>query len=67
MGVKTWLSRKKNGRISAPPKVSTGVSISFIMFFILLGVIMPLFGVSLIFILIVEAIICLINRKRINV
>ncbi|GGJ47632.1 PepSY-associated TM helix domain-containing protein [Virgibacillus salexigens] len=67
LGVKTWLSRKKNGRISAPPKVSTGVSISFIMFFILLGVIMPLFGVYLFFILIVEAIICLINRKRINV
>ncbi|MGE7977380.1 PepSY-associated TM helix domain-containing protein [Psychrobacillus sp. NPDC093200] len=66
-GIKTWLSRKKKDKLSAPPKASSGVSISFIIFMIVLGVIMPLFGISLILVIMIEGIIHFLNkRKNIN-
>ncbi|MGG4443720.1 PepSY-associated TM helix domain-containing protein [Brevibacillus fortis] len=61
-GFKTWLSRKKEGSFSAPPKVSSGISSSFIVFMVILGVIMPLFGLSLIVVAIIEGIIYFIRK-----
>lgn len=63
-GLKTWLSRKKEGKFSAPPKISGGISIGFIIFMIVLGLIMPLFGISLIVVAIIEWIIYLINKQK---
>jgi uncharacterized iron-regulated membrane protein len=63
-GFKMWLSRKKDGKFSAPPKVSSGISISFILFMVILGLIMPLFGISLIVVTIIEGIIHLTNKRR---
>lgn len=65
-GIKTWLSRKKEGKLSAPPKISSGLSIGFIIFMVTLGLIMPLFGISLIIVGIIEWIIHL-KRKNISI
>ncbi|CAH0307646.1 hypothetical protein SRABI96_04849 [Peribacillus sp. Bi96] len=63
-GFKTWLSRKKEGKLSTPPKASSGLSIGFIIFMVILGLIMPLFGISLIVVAIVEGIIYLIKKEK---
>jgi uncharacterized iron-regulated membrane protein len=53
-GIKTWLSRKKKGEFSAPPNTSKGVSVGFIIIMILLGIVMPLFGISLLLVILLE-------------
>ncbi|MDM5339127.1 PepSY domain-containing protein [Fictibacillus enclensis] len=63
-GMKTWLARKRKGEISAPPVASKGVSVSFILFMVILGLLMPLFGLSLIAVAIVEGIIYLTNKEK---
>ncbi|WP_037463982.1 PepSY-associated TM helix domain-containing protein [Shimazuella kribbensis] len=63
-GMKTWLSRKKEGKFSAPPKTSSKLSIGFIIFMVVLGVAMPLFGLSLIAVIIMEGIISLIKKVK---
>lgn len=67
-GFRTWLLRKKQGMLSAPPKISQKVSIPFIIFMIILGILMPLFGFSLIAVVLVEIIINLVskNKKEVN-
>ncbi|MCL1694460.1 MULTISPECIES: PepSY domain-containing protein [unclassified Lysinibacillus] len=63
-GFRTWLLRKKQGILSAPPKISQKVSIPFIIFMILLGILMPLFGFSLIAVLLVEFVINLVSKNK---
>ncbi|MGE7688531.1 PepSY-associated TM helix domain-containing protein [Lysinibacillus sp. NPDC097214] len=63
-GFRTWLLRKKQGMLSAPPKISQKVSIPFIMFMIILGILMPLFGLSLIAVVLVEIIINLVSKNK---
>lgn len=63
-GFRTWLLRKKQGILSAPPKISQKVSIPFIIFMILLGLLMPLFGFSLIAVLLVEFVINLVSKNK---
>ncbi|QNK89124.1 PepSY domain-containing protein [Sporosarcina sp. resist] len=63
-GIKTWLSRKKEGKFSAPPKASSGLSIGFIIFMMVLGLIMPLFGISLFVVAIIEGILYLANKEK---
>ncbi|WP_028391092.1 PepSY-associated TM helix domain-containing protein [Bacillus cihuensis] len=63
-GFKTWLSRKKNNSLSAPPKISSGISISFIVCMVISGLIMPLFGISLILVILIESIIYFINKSN---
>ncbi len=41
-GFKTWLSRKKDGKLSTPPKIPSSLSIGFIVFMVILGIVMPL-------------------------
>ncbi|MEB2299150.1 PepSY domain-containing protein [Lysinibacillus xylanilyticus] len=66
-GFRTWLLRKKQGMLSAPPKISQKVSIPFIIFMIILGILMPLFGLSLIAVVLVELIINLVSKNKIEV
>ncbi|MGE7929655.1 PepSY-associated TM helix domain-containing protein [Lysinibacillus xylanilyticus] len=66
-GVRTWLLRKKQGMLSAPPKISQKVSIPFIIFMIILGILMPLFGLSLIVVVVVEIIINLVSKNKTDV
>lgn len=63
-GFKTWLSRKKAGQLSAPPNVASGVPIGFIALMIVLGIIMPLFGISLLFVVCIEGIMYLIKKQK---
>jgi uncharacterized iron-regulated membrane protein len=63
-GIKTWLSRKKEGAFSAPPKISSKLSIGFIIFMIALGLIMPLFGLSLIVVVLIEGIVYLMKKVK---
>lgn len=63
-GFRTWLLRKKQGILSAPPKISQKVYIPFIIFMIILGILMPLFGLSLIAIVLVELIINLVSKNK---
>lgn len=63
-GVSTWLLRKKQGMLSAPPKISQKVSIPFIIFMIILGILMPLFGLSLMAVVLVEILINLVSKNK---
>jgi len=62
-GFKSWLIRKKKNLLSAPPKLSS-VSIGFLIFMIIMGIIMPLFGISLIVIFIIELIMVMFNKRK---
>ncbi|HWI48135.1 MAG TPA: PepSY domain-containing protein, partial [Rummeliibacillus sp.] len=66
LGVKTWFSRKKKGEFSAPPKTSKGISVGFGIIMIVLGIIMPLFGISLLVVALIEICIWLFRKKTIQ-
>ncbi|MFH5185391.1 PepSY-associated TM helix domain-containing protein [Paenibacillus sp. TAB 01] len=55
-GFRTWLIRKRKNFLSAPPNLSSKLSIGFIIFMAILGCIMPLFGISLILVVLIEII-----------
>ncbi|MCY9589958.1 PepSY domain-containing protein [Paenibacillus chitinolyticus] len=55
-GFRTWLTRKKKNSLSAPPNLSSKLSVGFIIFMLLLGCMMPLFGISLILAVLIEII-----------
>ncbi|WP_152397649.1 PepSY-associated TM helix domain-containing protein [Paenibacillus cellulositrophicus] len=61
-GYKTWLARKKKNCISAPP--SGKISAGFIAFMVILGLLMPLFGISFIIVAIIEVIINLTHKTK---
>ncbi|WP_025785941.1 PepSY domain-containing protein [Sporosarcina sp. D27] len=63
-GFKMWLSRKRKGNLSSPPKTTSGISIGFIVLMVILGIIMPLFGISLIVVLAIEGVLYLVNHKK---
>ncbi|MGG4498143.1 PepSY-associated TM helix domain-containing protein [Brevibacillus reuszeri] len=63
-GIKTWLFRKAEQKSFAPPKVSNRLSIGFISLMVILGVIMPLFGISLLVIALIEGILFVTRGKR---
>ncbi|EKN71388.1 sulfite reductase [NADPH], flavoprotein, alpha subunit [Neobacillus bataviensis LMG 21833] len=63
-GFKTWLSRKRESSFSVPPKTSSRISIGFIAFMVILGLAMPLFGLSLILVAILEGSFYFINRRK---
>lgn len=63
LGFKTWLLRRQKGMISAPP-MPKEISIPFCIFMILLGIIMPLFGISLILVVIIELFILITKKKK---
>ncbi|GGP08730.1 sulfite reductase subunit alpha [Oceanobacillus neutriphilus] len=64
LGFMTWLNRKKKGSLSAPIKVSKKLSIGFVSLMVILGLIMPLFGISLILVLILELLLNLMDKRK---
>ncbi|WHP43316.1 PepSY domain-containing protein [Lysinibacillus boronitolerans] len=56
-GIRTWILRRKKGELSAPPQISHKISMPFIIFLVILGIMMPLFGASLIAVALIEYII----------
>ncbi|TQR15428.1 PepSY-associated TM helix domain-containing protein [Psychrobacillus soli] len=64
-GYKMWLDRKVKGKLSAPPKTPMGKSFGgFIVLLVILGIIMPLFGLSLIVIALIELIVYLLQKYK---
>ncbi|GIO08322.1 PepSY domain-containing protein [Brevibacillus reuszeri] len=63
-GIKTWLSRKAEKQEFAPPKVSSPISFGFLSIVVVLGVIMPLFGISLLVVALIEGILHITRGKR---
>lgn len=64
-GYKMWLDRKVKGKLSAPPKTLMGKSfVGFIILLVTLGIVMPLFGLSLIAIAFIELIIYLLQKNK---
>ncbi|WP_040287155.1 PepSY-associated TM helix domain-containing protein [Sporosarcina koreensis] len=63
-GFQMWLVRKKTGSLSAPPRAGRPVTAGFIILMVVLGVLMPLYGISLVIVLLIEGILHLARRKR---
>ncbi|MEK5231720.1 PepSY domain-containing protein [Lysinibacillus sp. FSL K6-0232] len=63
-GIRTWILRKKKGELSAPPQISAKISRSFSVFLLFLGVIMPLFGISLIVVVLIECVLIWQRKRR---
>ena len=53
-GFLSWMKRKKSNSFSAPIRTSNQVPIGLIVFLVILGIAMPLFGLSLIPVAIIE-------------
>ncbi|MBO1581335.1 PepSY domain-containing protein [Bacillus sp. XF8] len=65
LGMKMWLARKPKGKLCAPPKQKNKKStFTFILIMILLGIIMPLFGLSVLIIFIVEFLLYLFYKIK---
>ncbi|MCI0763753.1 PepSY domain-containing protein [Bacillus sp. TL12] len=66
-GVKMWLARKPKDKFGAPPKQKDKKSIlAFILIMIFLGIAMPLFGLSVLIIFIVEFLLYLYSKIRVK-
>ncbi|GAA3410968.1 PepSY-associated TM helix domain-containing protein [Paenibacillus hodogayensis] len=65
-GFKTWLARKRKSLLSAPPVHSNKISIGFIAFMAILGMVMPLFGISLLVVVMIECLITWCKRGKGN-
>ncbi|WP_369900765.1 PepSY-associated TM helix domain-containing protein [Bacillus manliponensis] len=64
-GIKMWLARKPKGKLAAPPKQKDKKSlVVFIIFMILLGIVMPLFGLSVLLIFILELLLWGFSKVR---
>ncbi|NEW06711.1 PepSY domain-containing protein [Paenibacillus sp. SYP-B3998] len=64
-GIKMWFARKPKGKFSAPPKQKMGKDmISFLVIMVILGVAMPLFGMSLLVIAVLEFILYLFRTRN---
>ena len=57
-GIKMWLARKPKGKLAAPPKQrDTKSIIVFFILMVILGAVMPLFGLSVLVIFAIELLI----------
>jgi uncharacterized iron-regulated membrane protein len=63
-GFKVSLLRIKERKFFAPPKVSSKLSLGFLCFIAVLGMIMPLFGLSLIVVAMIETILYLVRKIK---
>lgn len=62
-GFTSWIKRTKGSSVKVPRRIKKTMSISLVVFLIILGVLMPLFGMSLIIIFIIELLLYLQDRK----
>ncbi|MBO1197849.1 PepSY domain-containing protein [Staphylococcus simiae] len=63
-GFTSWIKRVKGSSVKVPRRVKKPMSISVVVFLIILGVLMPLFGMSLIVIFIIEALLYVKDYKQ---
>ena len=64
-GIKMWLARKPKGKLAAPPKQRDKKSIIvFFIMMVILGAVMPLFGLSVLAIFVIELLIYVFSKIR---
>ncbi len=63
MGFVSWIKRTKNTSVKLPHRVKKPASLSLVIFLVILGLLMPLFGLSLILVIIIELILYFKDRK----
>ncbi|UMT74604.1 PepSY domain-containing protein [Staphylococcus roterodami] len=63
MGFVSWIKRTKNASVKLPHRVKKTASLSLVIFLVILGLLMPLFGLSLILVFIIELILYFKDRK----
>lgn len=63
MGFVSWIKRTKNASVKLPHRVKKPASLSLVIFLVILGLLMPLFGLSLILVFIIELILYFKDRK----
>ena len=62
-GFASWIKRMRSTQVKVPKRVKKVMSIPTIIFLVVLGVLMPLFGFSLIVVFIIEGLLYLKDRK----
>ncbi|MBE5661427.1 PepSY domain-containing protein [Staphylococcus sp. SS21] len=63
MGFVSWIKRTKSASVKLPHRVKKPASLSLVIFLVILGLLMPLFGLSLILVFIIELILYFKDRK----
>ncbi|SGW49835.1 pepSY-associated TM helix family protein [Staphylococcus argenteus] len=63
MGFVSWIKRTKNASVKLPHRVKKPVSLTLVIFLVILGLLMPLFGLSLILVFLLELILYFKDRK----
>ncbi|MFC4305107.1 PepSY-associated TM helix domain-containing protein [Cohnella boryungensis] len=64
MGFISWMKKIKSGRLSGPKRINKPWSIGAILTLLVLGVLMPLFGLSVLIIFIIESIIYYATKNK---
>lgn len=64
LGLSSWIKKMKTTNIKMPYRVKKPMSITIVLLLIVLGIIMPLFGFSIIFVFIIELLLYFKDKKR---
>lgn len=63
LGLTSWIKKMRGSNVKLPPRVKKPMSIPLVIVLIVLGILMPLFGFSLIIVFIIEALLYYKDRK----
>lgn len=64
LGLTSWIKKMKDSNVKVPPRVKKPMSIPLAIVLIVLGILMPLFGFSLIVVFIIEALLYYKDRRN---
>ena len=64
IGLTSWIKKMRGSNVKLPPRVKKPMSIPLVIVLIVLGILMPLFGFSLIIVFIIEALLYYKDRKN---
>ncbi|OEL01207.1 PepSY-associated TM helix domain-containing protein [Staphylococcus casei] len=63
LGLTSWIKRMGNSKVKVPVRVQKPMSISLIIVLVILGLLMPLFGLSILVVFIIEALLYFRDKK----
>ncbi|CFO25997.1 pepSY-associated TM helix family protein [Staphylococcus aureus] len=64
LGLTSWIKKMRDSNVKVPPRVKKPMSIPLAIVLIVLGILMPLFGFSLIVVFIIEALLYYKDRRN---
>lgn len=64
LGLTSWIKKMRDSNVKVPPRVKKPMSIPLVIVLIVLGILMPLFGFSLIVVFIIEALLYYKDRRN---